>query len=92
MGAIKKSRAVFVAGKMRRHPIEDDADAALMQVIDQVHEVLRRAEVSRRRKKPGNLIAPRAKKRMIHHRHEFHVGVIQLLQIIGQLGRQFAVG
>ena len=58
MRAVKKCQAMFVAGKMRRHPVENDADAAPMQDIDQVHEVLRCAKVGRRRKITGNLITP----------------------------------
>ena len=41
--AVEVGEAVLVGREVRRHPVEDHADAALVQVIDEVHEVLRRA-------------------------------------------------
>jgi len=41
------NQAVLVARKVRGDPIEDDADAALVQGIDQEHEILWRAEATR---------------------------------------------
>jgi hypothetical protein len=35
---------VLVLGEVRRDPVEDHADAGLVQRVDQEHEVLRRAE------------------------------------------------
>ena len=43
MGSVKKDKSVLVAGKMRRHPVEDDADSVLVQPIDEIHEILWRA-------------------------------------------------
>ena len=42
-GAVELRQTECVARKMRRHPIEDDPDAVLMQHVDQVHQVLRSA-------------------------------------------------
>src|SRR4030095_11056370 len=58
MRAVKISKPVFVRRKMRRHPIENDADTVLVQRVDQKHQILRRAIVTRRRKVTGDLIAP----------------------------------
>ncbi len=58
MGAVKVRQAMLVRRKMRRHPIENDADTVLMQRVDQKHQILRRAIVTRRRKVTGDLIAP----------------------------------
>ena len=43
MRAVEHDRAVLVVGKVRRHPVEDHADAVLVQQVDEIHEVLRRA-------------------------------------------------
>ena len=46
-GAVEVRQAVRVLGKVRRHPVDDHADARLVAAIDEVHEVLRRAEARR---------------------------------------------
>ena len=40
MDAVEIAEAVFVLREMRRHPVQDDADAVLMELIDQIHEIL----------------------------------------------------
>ena len=42
VGAVEVAQPVLVAREVGRHPVEDHADAALVQRVDQVHEVLRR--------------------------------------------------
>ena len=42
-GAIKAAERKSVFRKMRRHPIHDHADAALMQIVDQITKIVRRA-------------------------------------------------
>ena len=59
MGAVEVAEAVFVAREVGRHPVEDDADAALVQRVDEEHEVLRRAEAAGRGEVADRLIAPR---------------------------------
>jgi hypothetical protein len=43
MSAVEVGETVGVGREVRRHPVEDDGDAVLVQVVDQVHEILRRA-------------------------------------------------
>ncbi len=38
-GAVEAAQAVAIAREVGRHPVEDHADAVLMAVIDEVHEV-----------------------------------------------------
>ena len=92
MRAVEVGQAVLVVGEVRRYPVEDDADAALVQVVDQVHEILRRAEARAGRVVAGDLVSPRAEERMLHDRHELDVGEAHLVHIVGQLGRQLAIG
>ncbi len=40
-GAVEAGQGVGVAGKVRRHPVEDHADALLVQVVDEIAEVVR---------------------------------------------------
>jgi hypothetical protein len=44
MRAVEVRQPILVVGEVRRHPVEDDSNVVLMQVVDQVHEVLRRAK------------------------------------------------
>src|SRR5262245_14226944 len=52
--AVKVAQTMLVGGKVRRHPIENHANAMLMKLIDEVHEIPRRTvpggggEISRR--------------------------------------------
>ena len=56
--SVEVLEAELVGRKMRRHPVEDHADAVLVQVVDQEHEVLRRAITAGRREVAGDLVAP----------------------------------
>ena len=41
VGAVEEAQAVLVVREVRRDPVQDHADAVLMEVVDQEHEVLR---------------------------------------------------
>jgi hypothetical protein len=43
MRAVEAVESVRIVRKVRRHPVEDHADAVLMQHVDEIHEILRRA-------------------------------------------------
>ena len=60
--AVEIGQAVFVVGKVRRHPVEDDADAVLVQVVDQVHEVLRRADSGSSARRSRSSDSPRSRR------------------------------
>ena len=71
MRAVEVGEAVRVGREVRRHPIEDHADAVLVQVVDQVHEILRRAVARGGREVAGGLISPGAVEGMLHHGQKF---------------------
>ena len=58
VGAVKVSQPVLVAGKVGRYPVKDDADTALVQMVNQVHKVLRRTPSAGGGKISGGLVAP----------------------------------
>ena len=62
------------------------------RVIDEIHEILRRAVIAGWGEVAGDLIAPGAEERMIHDRQKLHMGVSQPFQVVGQLRRQLAIG
>ena len=57
-----------VAREVPRHPVEDDADAGLVQPVDEVLEVVGGAEPRRGGVVAGDLVAPRRAVGVLHHR------------------------
>src|SRR5215467_1405693 len=57
MGAVEVCETVRVGREVRRHPIKYHADSALVKVIDEKHEVLRRAITCGRCEISGRLIS-----------------------------------
>ncbi len=90
--AVEIDEAVLVGGKVRGHPVEDDADPGLVERVDEGHEVLRRAEPGGRREEPGALIAPGPRERVLHDRKQLHVREAHGLRIGRQVRRDLAVG
>ena len=91
VGAVEERERKRIARKMRGHPVDDNADAALMQVIDEKLEILRRAVTVRGRKVAGHLITPGAKIRILGDRHHFHMGKTHVDHVVGQRGGEFAI-
>src|SRR5208282_5992583 len=72
-------------------PVENDRDAVLVQVVHKIHEILRRAVTRRGREVASRLISPGTVERMLHDRKQFDVGETELIDVIGQAGRDLAV-
>ncbi len=87
-GAVEPGQRPVVAREMRRHPVNDHADAGLVQGVDQELEIVGRAVAARRRVEAGDLVTPRRIKRVFRHRHELHVREAHLLDVFDQRLRQ----
>src|SRR5215475_1592636 len=81
MGSVEESQAVLIGREVRRHPVENHADTALVQSIDEVHQILRRTIIGGRSEVAGGLVAPGAEKGMIHDRQELHMRVSHLFKV-----------
>ena len=81
----------LVRRKVRRHPVQHDADTVLVQVVDQKHEVLRRAVAAGWCEVPGDLVAPRLVERVLHHGHELDVCESHPAYVVRQPRGQLAV-
>src|SRR5205814_6230120 len=92
MRPVEICEPVLVPGEMRRDPVENDADAVAVQLIDEKHEVLRRAVTRRRREVACRLIAPGTVKRMLCRRQEFDMRESHIDDITGKLLRKLAIG
>src|SRR5688572_12189546 len=91
MRAVEAGQRVLVVREMRRYPVENHADAALVQVVDEVHQILRVAETRCRREIARDLIAPRSVERMLHDRHQLDVREAATLDVSGEPWRNRAI-
>ena len=92
VSAVEKRKAVAVGREVRWNPVENDADVVLVQVVHEVHEILRSAVARRRCEVAGGLISPGAIERMLHNREKLNMSEAQLGDVLCQPGRHFAVG
>ena len=90
--AVEPYQAMRVIRKMERHPIEDYSQPMLVQMVHEVHQVLRRAVAAGGREKAGRLVAPRTVKRMFRQGQQLDVREAQLAGVRRQLRRQLPVG
>ena len=92
MGAVEVGQPVRVGREVRGHPVQNDANAVLMQVVHQIHEVLRRSVARSGREIARGLVTPRTVERMLHDGHQFHVSEVHPLDIFRQARRHLPVG
>ena len=83
--AVEEAEAVHVLGEVRGHPVEEHAVPVSVQVVDQVGEVVGRAEPRGRREVADGLIAPAPVERMLADRHQLDVGEPQAVQVLHEL-------
>ena len=71
--------------KMRGDPVQDHADSAPMQLVDERPQVVRLPESGVRGVEPGHLVAPRRAVGMLHHREELDVREPEPGHVLGEL-------
>ena len=91
MRAVKICQTVCIIGKMAGHPVENQADASLMEAVNQKFEILGQPKAAGWRKVARNLVAPARKIRMLHDRKQFDMREPHFLDIVHQLCCEFAV-
>ena len=91
MRAVKLDKAVTVLGKMRRHPIHDNADAGLMKFVNHIAEIVRIAETRSRREHAGNLIPPGSVQRMFGQRQKLDMRKAHVADIGDKIVGKLAV-
>src|SRR5688572_25448486 len=90
-GAVEAAEAVGVAREVGRHPIDEDANAMLVAVIDEVHEVVRRAVTARGSEVTDGLIAPASAEGVLADRQQLDVRKAHLDDVLHELMRKLAV-
>ena len=84
-GAVKAGQSMGIPRKMRRYPIQDHADPLLMHIVHEIHEIIRSSVAAGRRIISGHLISPGLIERMLHDRHQLHMGISHLFYVLCQL-------
>ncbi len=84
-GAVEPAQRPLVLGEVPRHPVDEHADARLMQAVDQEAQVVRAAELRHRGEVTGDLVAPRPGERVLGDRHELDVRVALPLDVLDQV-------
>jgi hypothetical protein len=90
--AVEAGQRPLVPGEVRGHPVDDDADARLVQPVHQVAELIRGAEPGRRRVVRGHLVAPGPAEGVLGDRQELHVREPEAGDVRGELVGELGVG
>ena len=83
-GAVEAGQRPLVGGEVPGDPVEDHADAGLVEPVDEALEPVGVAEARVGGEVGGDVVAPRAAERVLHHRHELDVGEAE----VGDVGDQ----
>ena len=90
-GAVEAGERPLVLREVGRDPVDDDAEAASVQLVDEEAELVGRAEARRGRVVRRDLVAPRAAERVLRDGQQLHVREAGLLEVVGELGGELAV-
>ena len=82
--SIEGTERMAVGREVRRNPIDDDADPRLMELVHELHEVVRRSKPAGRCEVARCLITPRSVEWELVDRHQFDVRVAQILHVVDQ--------
>ena len=91
MSAVEVGEPVRIAREVGGHPVENDADAALMEPIHEGHEVVGPAVAPGGRVVAERLIAPRPVVGVLHEGEELDVGEAHGRHVVRELVGRFAV-
>ena len=91
MRSVEGRERPVVTREMGGDPVEDHADAALVQAVDEKAEVVGCPEARGGRVVARDLIAPRAGERMLHHRQQLDMREAEVGDVVGELVGELAV-
>ena len=90
-GTVEACQGVLVPREVRRDPVDQHPDAALVEMVDEVPEVVRSAEAARRRVVACGLVAPGDVQRVLGDGQQLDVRVAEVGGVVGQPVRELAV-
>src|SRR5687767_4535942 len=85
MRTVEVSEPVLVLWKVRRNPVKNHSDPALVKAVDQEHQILRRAVTAGGREISRSLIAPGSIEGMLHYREQLDMSEAHLRNVIRKL-------
>ena len=85
-GAVETAQAVLVLGEVGGHPVDDDADAGVVEDIHEGHEVLGDAVAAGGGEVARYLVAPAALEGVLRDGQQLHMGVAHLPAVLRQGG------
>ena len=91
MRAVEVAQAVRIVGEVGGNPVEDHAVAMPVHGIDEVGEVVGRAESRRRGEVADRLVAPAPVERMFGDRHQLDVREVGVVEVSDELVGQLAI-
>src|SRR4051812_48501243 len=71
--SVEVRERMVVARKVRRHPVDDDSDSFLVQMVDEKTQIIGMPVPRSGSVIPSDLIAPRSAERMFCHRQQLDV-------------------
>ena len=89
--AVKAVEAELILGEVGRHPVHDDANAGLMELVHKGHQVFGGAVAAGGGKIARDLVAPAAIERILHDGQQLHMGVAHLGDVRDELICQLRV-
>ena len=90
-GPVEAAQRPLVTREVRGHPVDDHADAALVEVIDEPAEVVGRAVPRRRRVVARHLIAPRPAEGMLGDGEQLDVREPEIDDVVGEQRSELAI-
>ena len=82
--SVKRRKSEGIAREVCRYPVENNTNVVLVHRIHKIAEVIRRSVTCCRCIIARYLIPPGLVKRMLHHWHQFYMGVAELFHIRSQ--------
>ena len=76
---------MLIIGEVGGHPIENNAQAILVKIINEIHKILRRAIPAGWCEVVAGLVTPRAIKRMLGDRQNLEMGKAEFQHMLGKL-------
>jgi hypothetical protein len=90
--AVEPRQRELVPREVRWDPVEDDADPALVEAVDEVPELVGAAEPAGGGVVAGHLVTPGRAVRVLHDRQELDVGEAQIGDVVHQVLGEVQIG
>ena len=90
--SVEPGQCVRVGGKVRRHPVEDHADPAGVQRIDQRAELVGMPVARGGREVAGDLVSPGSAEGVLRDGQQLDVREAHLLDVVGELRSRLGPG